>query len=172
MKEFLSNPENAETAVNDVLAYYDKRTDEQNLKSIITAKIAEIRQEVSELTDAFVKAKSVLLQNSIETKMSEYEVLLNDLETQKAQLELKRGYKLTKKDLLVFIEELLKGDVNDKDYQKQIIDHLVSQVFVSDDNTVVYFNIRGGKDIEKSTIDDTKEVVEKVRTQSPLARHK
>ena len=96
--------------------------------------------------------------------------MLNDLETQKAQLELERGYKLTKKDLLVFIEELLKGDVNDKDYQKQIIDHLVSQVFVSDDNTVVYFNIRGGKDIEKLSIDDTKEVVEKVQTQSPLAR--
>ena len=169
VKEFLSNPENAETAVNDVLAYYDKRTDEQNLKSI-TAKIAKIRQEVSELTDAFIKAKSVLLQNSIETKMAEYEVLLNDLETQKAQLELERGYKLTKKDLLVFIEELLKGDVNDNDYQKQIIDHLVSQVFVSDDNTVVYFNIRGGKDIEKLTIDDTKEVVKKVQTQSPLAR--
>ncbi len=104
--------------------------------------------------------------------MAEYEVLLNDLETQKAQLELERGYKLTKKDLLVFIEELLKGDVNDKDYQKQIIDHLVSQVFVSDDNTVVYFNIRGGKDIEKLTIDDTKEVVEKVQTQSPLARQR
>ena len=46
--------------------FFDKRTDEQNLKSI-TAKIAKIRQEVSELTDAFVKAKSVLLQNSIET---------------------------------------------------------------------------------------------------------
>ena len=57
VKEFLSNPENAETAVNDVLAYYDKRTDEQNLKSI-TAKIAKMRQEVSELADAFVKAKS------------------------------------------------------------------------------------------------------------------
>ncbi len=57
-------------------------------------------------------------------------------------------------------------------YQKQIIDHLVSQVFVSDDNTIVYFNIRGGKDIEKLTIDDTKEVVEKVQTQSTLARRK
>ena len=102
--------------------------------------------------------------------MAEYEVLLNDLETQKAQLEIERGYKITKQDLLTFIEEILKGDVNDKDYQKQIIDHLVSQVFVSDDNTVVYFNIRGGKDIEKLIIDDTKEVVEKVQTQSPLAR--
>jgi len=105
--------------------------------------------------------------------MAEYEVLLNDLETKKAQLEIERRYKITKQDLLMFIEEILKGDVNDKDYQKQIIDHLVSQVFVSDDNTVIYFNLRGGKDIETLTVDDTKTAVnnaKRVRTQLPLAR--
>lgn len=62
--------------------------------------------------------------------------------------------------LLDFIDELLKGDVNDKDYQKQIIDHLVSQVFVGDDDTVVYFNIRGGKNTEQITLNDTKETIE------------
>ena len=75
-------------------------------------------------------------------------------------------------DALAFIEEILKGDVNDKNYQKQIIDHLVSQVFVSDDDTIVYFNIRGGKDIEKMTFDDVKNTnnnIKGVQTQSPLA---
>jgi len=77
--------------------------------------------------------------------------------------------------LLDFIDELLKGDVNDKDYQKQIIDHLVSQVFVGDDDTVVYFNIRGGKNTEQITLNDTKETIENnikgVRTlTSPLHR--
>ena len=171
VRDFLSDKKNAETAVDDVLAYYDKRTDEQNLKSVIT-RINKINDEVSALTDSFVKAKSVLLQNSIEKKMAEYEVLLNDMETQKAQLELERGYRLTREDLLAFIEEILKGDVNDKNYQKQIIDHLVSQVFVSDDDTIVYFNIRGGKDIERMTFDDvknTKNNMKSVQTQSPLA---
>ena len=170
----MSNRENAETAVNDVLAYYDKRTDEQNIKSI-AAKISSIKKEVSKLTDAYVNAKSELLRNSIEEKMTEYEVLIGTLETQKAQLEIERGYKITKQDLLPFIEEILKGDVNDKNYQKQIIDHLVSQVFVSDDNTVIYFNLRSGKDIETLTVDDTKTAVnnaKRVRTQLPLARHK
>lgn len=172
VRDFLSDPENAEKAVDDVLAYYDQRTDEQNLKSV-NAKIAQVHKEVVQLADAFVKAKSALLQNSIEEKMSEYEVLLNDLETQKAQLELERGYRLTKQDLLTFIQEILKGDINDKDYQKQIIDHLVSQVFVSDDDTVVYFNIRGGKDIETITVDDTKTASNKIKgvqTRLPLAR--
>lgn len=115
----------------------------------------------------FVYAKSL-------PKIKIYEVLLNDLETQKAQLELERGYRLTREDLLAFIEEILKGDVNDKNYQKQHIDHLVSQVFVSDDDTIVYFNIRGEKDIEKMTFDDvknTKNNIKGVQTQSPLASH-
>lgn len=168
---FLKDKKNAEMAVDDVFAYYEKRTDEDNLKSI-SARIANIQSEAEKLADAFIDAKSQLLKNTIETKMAEYEILLSDLETQKAQLELERGYRITKKDLLAFIEELLKGDVNDKEYQKQIINHLVSQVFVSDNDTVVFFNLRGGKDIEKLTIDDTKEAVNSakgVRTQtSPL----
>lgn len=51
----------------------------------------------------------------------------------------------------------------------------VSQVFVGDDDTVVYFNIRGGKNTEQITLNDTKETIENnikgVRTlTSPLHR--
>lgn len=41
---------------------------------------------------------------------------------------------------------------------EKIIDHLVSQVFVSYDNTF-YFNLRSGKDVETLTVDDTKTAV-------------
>lgn len=172
VRDFLGDKKNAEVAVNDVLNYYEKRTDEVNLKSINT-KIANINKEVAELADAFVKAKNELLQQTIEKKMNEYEILLNDLKFQQAQLELERGYKLTKKDLLCFIEELLKGDPNDKDYQKKLIDNLVSQVFVSDDNTIVYFNISGGKSVETIDFNDisgSKASTKGVQTQLPLSR--
>ncbi len=113
--DYLSDPKNMEIAIDDVLRYYEKRTDMDNLKSI-NAKIAAAKKEVDELADAFVKAKSALLQNTIETKMQEFEILLNDLELQKAKLELERGYRLTKEDLMAFITELIKGDVDDKDF--------------------------------------------------------
>ena len=87
--------------------------------------------------------------------MEEYEILLNDLKYQEALLELERGYKITKKDIIDFVAELLKGDRNDKDYQQKIVDNLVSQVFVSDDHTVVYFNIKGGKTVDLVALDDT-----------------
>ncbi|MBE5737382.1 MAG: recombinase family protein [Clostridiales bacterium] len=172
VRDFLSDPKNVEIAANDVLAYYEKRTDISTLKSVQT-KIFNVEKEVEELADSFVKAKSKLLQDTIEKKMTEYEILLNDLKYQEALLELERGYKITKKDIMEFVAELLKGDRNDKDYQQKIIDNLVSQVYVRDDNTVVYLNIKGGKTIDLLDFDDTNEVLENtksVRMQSPLAR--
>ena len=172
VRDFLSDKGNADVAIEEVLNYYEKRTDEVNLKSI-NAKIAKANKEVEELADAFVKAKSVLLQNTIEVKMQEYEKLLDDLHYQQAQLELERGYKLTKKDLLDFIQEILKGNPNDKEYQKKLIDNLVSQVFVSDDNTLVYFNISGGRSTETVTYDEVQSSLSNLRgvqTQLPPAR--
>lgn len=169
--DWLSDEKHAKIIVDDVLAYYDKRTDEQNLKSV-TARIAKIRKEVSELTEAFVKAKSALLQNSIEEKMSEYEILLSDIETQKAQLELERGFKVTERNMRDFIRTLIRGNPTDEAFQRQLIDNLVYKVFVSDDDTVVLFNLSGGKSMENIDFSDVKPLIsgqKTVRTLLPLA---
>jgi len=166
--DFLSDKENAEYAVDNVINYRDSRLDERNLKSI-QAKIANTQKEVEELTDAFVKAKSNLLQNSIEKKMQEYEILLNDLKYQEAQLELERGYRITKKDLLDFVNEFLAGDKNDKEYQRKVIDNLVNEVIVYDDNTVVIFNFtmsnRDADRVEHEDLEEALKDIVEVQTQ-------
>lgn len=135
-----------EIIANDAIAYYDKRTDDSNLKSI-NAKIAAIQADVEKLTDSFVMAQSTLLRNSIEKKMADYEVLLNDLHGQKVKLELERGFKFKKEDILDFVKGILKTDNTDKDFQKRIIDILVKKVIVYDDHTLALFNIRGGSNV-------------------------
>lgn len=164
----------AKEAVDDVMNFYDKRTDISNLKSLET-RIAKVKQDVEEQAEAFIKAKSALLQSTIEKKMQEYETLLNDLTYQHALLELERGYKFTREDMVDFIMILLQGDVNDKNYQQKIIDNLVLAVIVEDDEVIALFNLRGGKAAEKLDLD----IIEKIResifgfqTRLPLARHK
>ena len=158
--DFLSDKATMDTIANDVIAYYDKRADESNLKSINT-KIAAIQADVERLTDSYVTAQSTLLRNSIEKKMADYEVLLNDLYTQKVKLEMERGYKLTKEDILGFVKGILKTNNIDKDFQKRIIDILVSKVIVYDGRAVVLFNIRGGQNVitEAVSIEDVQNAV-------------
>lgn len=174
--DFLSDRITAEMVAEDVIKFYEQRTGEQNIKSI-AVKIATINKEVDKLTDSFVNATSTLLRSSIEKKMTEYEILLDNLYAQKVKLELERGFKITKQDLLDFIQEILSCDKTDFEFQKSVIDNLVSQVYVSDDNTVVYFNLRGGKNVivDDINLEDTKKAINgetnSVQTLSPLVHH-
>jgi len=171
--DFLSDKNNVDVVINDVLAHYEQRTGDDGLRGI-EVKITKARQEVEELADAFVKAKSDLLQAAIEKKMGGLEVLLDDLLTRQARLQLERGLKITKKDLLDFIAELLQGDKHDKEYQRKIIDNLVSCVYIYDDMIVTYLNLKGGKVIEHICLDDTNTAVqglEGVQTRFPPLRH-
>jgi DNA invertase Pin-like site-specific DNA recombinase len=171
--DWLSDEEHVQIAVDDVMAYYETRTNIKNLKSIET-KIANAKKETEELADAFVKAKSALLQNTIEKKMNEYEILLNDLSYQHAMLELERGYKISRKDMIDYINLLIQGDKNDKEYQRKIIDNLVYMVFCADGGTVAFLNIKGGKYSEEISFEDVKDIIENykkgVQTQLPPAR--
>jgi len=171
--DFLSDEKCMDKAIEDVLKYYDTRTDEKNLKSI-QKRISDVEKEIDEQASAFVKAKSQILQNAIEKKMNEFEILLNDLKYQEAQLELERGYRLTKKDLQEFMLDFLVGDVNDKEYQKKVIDYLVWQVLVTDDNYVAFFNIKPtNKELELVEVEDIQDSLssaKRVQTQLLTSR--
>lgn len=176
VRDFLSDKENAEIAVRDTLKYYDKRTGADNIKSLET-RIAKAHKDIEEMTTAFIEAKSALLRESIEKRMTEYEILIKDLESQKTQLEYERGLQVSESDLLDYIAELLKGNPADKDYQKQLIDNLVYKVFIDDDNIIPILTIGNGKEIENVRLSEVKEVLGKlygtsVQTQLPLARQK
>ena len=78
----MSDRKNAEIVVKDTLAYYDRRTGAESIKSIET-RIAKAHKDVEEMANAFIEAKSGLLRATIEKKMSDYEKLIDDLESQK-----------------------------------------------------------------------------------------
>ena len=170
---FLSDESNLKTIVKDVLKYHDSRTDESEIKSI-RKRIAEIQKEADAAATAFIQAQSPLLKQRIEKRMQECEVLLNDLEKLKAKLILERGQKLSEKDIVSFVRIILQGDINDIEFRRRLIDNLVYKVYVSDDNTYIYFNIKGGNNIEEITLEDTKTAFDnatRVQTQSDLLRH-
>ena len=172
--DFLSDDANLKVLVKDVLKYFDSRTDESELKSI-RKRIADIQEEADAAATAFIEAKSQLLKQRIEKRMQECEILLADLEKLKAQLVLERGQKLTEKDIVSFVKMILQGDIDDIEFRRRLIDNLVYKVYISDDNTYIYFNIKGGKGIEEITFEDTKSALDKenrVQTQSDPPRHK
>ena len=172
VKNVLNNKKEMVKIVDDTIKYHDARTDMAFLKSLNT-RIANLEKEIQDRSTAFVKAKSQLLRETIEKQMEEYEILLHNLKTQKVQLDLERGYKLTRDDIMAFVSEFAKGDENDKDYQKKVIDYLVYQIFVKDDKLVVALNITvSNKEIEYISSEDvTTHMGTSVQALTPSLRH-
>lgn len=102
---------------------------------------------------------------------------LNDLYTQKVKLEMERGYRLTKEDILDFAKGILKTDNMDKDFQKRIIDVLVKKVIVYDGHVAVFFNINGESNIltEDISVEDVQNAVNDtlngVQSPTPALHH-
>ena len=146
----MRDPIKARKIAEDVIAHCEKRTGDDSLRSIET-RIIKAQQDAEKLTAVFIEAKSSLLRANIEKKMSEYETLIKDLSLQKAKIELERGMKITKEDILGFIAELIIGDEDDKDFQRQIIDKIVGLVYVYDHLIVTFLTI-GGREIKRIDI--------------------
>lgn len=171
--DFLSDKKKAEKAANDTIAYYERRTGDDGIKSIET-RIRQAQAQVDDLTNAFIEAKSPLLRANIEKKMTDYEKLLADLQATKSKILLERGHSFTASDILEFIADLLKGNPADKDYQRKIIDNLVFMVYIYDDDkikTVSYLDFGVDKNIEKIRLDETNELIERIKKCSNTFAH-
>ncbi len=173
--DFLSDEKNVKLAVKDTIAYYERRTGIDNLKNI-DGKIAKVQRDIDEMTTAFIEAKNALLRANIEKRMNDYEKLIEDLKSQKEQLERERGNQFTEKDILEFVADLLQGNPADKDYQKKLIDNLVVKVFVDDGYATVHIKLGNATEVADIRLKEVKKALEhlfnSVQTLSPLARHK
>lgn len=142
-------------AADDTIRYYEQRTGDDGLKSL-DMRIANANNEVASLTDAFVLAKNDLLRMSIEKKMGELETYLKDLNSEKAKIKIERGAKITKAQILEFVAQLIKGDPNDKDYQRRIIDKLVHKVYISNGNFCAFVSFCDINKPDEITFEDIK----------------
>ncbi len=165
VQDFLSDRKIVEKAAQDTINYHEQRTGDNGMRSI-EAQIRHAQDEAEQLTNAFILARNDLLRANIERKMQEIEILIKDLTAHKAQIELERGQKITKEKIIDFVAMLLKGDPNDKEYQKKLIDHLVYKVFVYDDTVVTYLTFGNDKEIKEIDLADNDKVLSAIKVQS------
>lgn len=158
---YLNDPRRVSIIADDVIKYYESRTSSTEIKRLQAEKI-KVQKEIDNAVNAMVNTSSAATQKILDKKIAELSALLDDLSLHQSKLELERGLKITKQDIIVFVAEFIKGDLLDKDFQKRIIDNLVNAFYVYDEYVVLYFNIKGGKETAFIGKDDTDDAVDDV----------
>ncbi|MCL2751444.1 MAG: recombinase family protein [Firmicutes bacterium] len=158
--QFFRNPKFLNKLADDLIAYQDRKTGEGEIKAVET-RIAVAKKQIDDALNSMIAAESVATKKLLDRKINELSVLVDELETQKAELRLERGLPLTRQDIFDFIAEFTDGDPTDKEFQKTIIDNLVVTVYAYDDQSVIYFSVGNRKDTPLISKRETDEIIEK-----------
>ena len=87
----------------------------------------------------------------------------NDIEIDLAKLRVANKIRYTEKEVTAWLKLFCKGDLFDMDFRRRIIDTFINSIFLYDDRVIIFYNIRGGKQISYiNMLDATKEAPDSV----------
>lgn len=155
---------------NDLMAHHAKRTDTAILKSLATS-IKNAEKDVEDTTTAYVKAVSTgngLLEKACEKRIAELDALIANLKEQQIKIEIERGDAPTQEKIFQFVEDTINGDINDKQFQEQVINRLINCVYVSDGRTAIYFSFDNGEKPFISVTDNNAATAEAIKNSEVL----
>jgi DNA invertase Pin-like site-specific DNA recombinase len=141
--EYVLDPARANVVAERIVAMYKEEFNTGNVVEL-ERRIAKIDEEIEKAVNAFLDADG-LIRKSLNAKVK-------DLEAQKLELQndidgLKAGCAvgITKELFLSWLNTFAKGDPEDKDFQKRVVDALLNCVYIYDDKYVLYFNMQDGE---------------------------
>ncbi len=135
------------------------------MKSLATS-IKNTEKDIEDTTTAYVKAVSTgngLLEKACEKRIAELDALIANLKEQQIKIEIERGDAPTREKVFQFVEQTINGDINDKQFQEQVINRLINCVYVSDGRTAIYFNFDNGEKPFISIADNNSATAEAIK---------
>lgn len=155
---YVLTPERIEYIAQRVVAEYNKSFSDAEIRKL-EKQLDNLENDFSKLTDSLVNAKSQRMIDSINKKAEDLELQISDVECELAKLRVCCNARLTASEVITWLNKFLTGDLMDMDFQRKIIDVLVNSVYLYDDKVVIYYNVRGGKQVSYiEMLDETSDI--------------
>lgn len=142
---FVLTPDRMDYIAKAVVAEYKKEFSDTQVQELKAA-ISRIETELEKLVDALTDAPKVARQR-IYDRMESLEAQKADLQESAARLSVASRIALTEEEVLAWMKQFCNGDAGDEEFSKRIIDVFVNSVYLYDDRTVIFYNVRGGKQV-------------------------
>lgn len=143
--EYVLTPERIDYIAGRIVAKYNEEFSDKQIKEL-QRQSARLENEINAAVDASLTAP--------EKVRPRYYEKIELLETQKADIDLNistlkiaAGHRYTKEQIAAWLKTFCNGDYLNPEFQRRIIDVLVNSVYVYDDKIVIYYNVKGGKQI-------------------------
>lgn len=143
--QYILSPHRAARIAKAVVAEYKKEFSGSRIDELEKA-LDQIDRELDKLVDALIETPKVA-HGKIHARMETLGDQKADLEANLARLRVACDIKITEPEVLAWLHQFNNGDPMDEDFRRRIIDVFINSVYLYDDKIIIFYNIRGGKQV-------------------------
>ena len=143
--EYVLAPDRVERVAKAVFKEYEKEFGDGPIKEK-ERQINKIGKELDNLVDAVAEAPKAA-RARIYARMEELENQKADLEVDIAKLKIAQTIRFTESEVKAWLRQFCNGDLMDADFRRRIIDVFINSVYLYDSRVIIFFNIKGGKQV-------------------------
>lgn len=170
---YILTPERMVVIAKAVAAEYESEFNDNKIKQL-EKQAAKLEQDINKYTESLLelpKSSWASIGQKIETATMQK----TDIEIDLAKLRVANKIRYTEKEIMAWLKLFCKGDLFDMEFRQRIIDTFINSIYLYDDKVIIFYNIRGGKqlsyidmldatqEISDSDISDEEKGVENVR---------
>ncbi len=151
---YVLDPARTDAIADAVQTAYDKEFNDDEVKAL-ERELTRLEKEAGSLVDLIVDAAgNKAVQKRYQDKLELLEARRADLQEDVAKLKVACSIRCTHEEVVAWLKSVCRGDPVDADFQRKIIDTFVNSVYVYDDKIVIFYNVRGGKQISYMEVSD------------------
>lgn len=143
--EYVLTPNRMQEIATAVVAQYDSEFNSGKVREL-ERMIAKLNRDIDKYTDMLLDVPKAA-RAKIYEKIELADMQKNDLEIDLSKLRIINGIRYTENDIVSWLKVFCDGDLFDPDFRRRIIDVFVNSVYLYDDRVIVFYNIRGGKQV-------------------------
>ena len=147
---YVLSPTRRKQIASAVVAEYDREFSSSAVTDCEKS-LRQLEQELNKLVDALIDAPKVAHKH-IYKKMESLEAQKVSVETDLAKLRIASELRLTEEEVLSWLSTFCNGSTDDEDFCRSIIDTFINSIYFYDDRIVIFYNVRGGKQVTHADI--------------------
>jgi len=154
--EYVLEPERLDYIAGRVAAEYEKEFSDSSILTL-QKQLAQIEREMDDCVDVLLEVrKNAFLTQKITEKVQTLTDRKSEIELDLSKLKIACKNRLSQEEIKKWLKSFASGDPLDEEYRRRIIDIFVNAVYLYDDKIVIYYNVKGGKQVTYSEmLEDT-----------------
>lgn len=143
--QYVLAPDRLDRVAKAVVREYEKEFGDGPIKEKERL-INKIEKELDNLVDAVAEAPKAA-RARIYARMEELENQKADIEVDLAKLKIAQTIRFTESEVKAWLKQFCNGDLLDEEFRRRIIDVFINSVYLYDKRVIIFFNIKGGKQV-------------------------